>query len=60
LAECRRNVCQGGPTAPYWRYFRQAAPGDWQPLPLGASGARVRDGEIDGWSWTAGEAGCRR
>ena len=56
LAECRRNVCQGGPTAPYWRYFRQAEPGDWQPLPLGASGARVRDGEIDGWSWTAGEA----
>jgi hypothetical protein len=57
LAECRRNVCQGAPTAPYWRYFRQAAPGDWQPLPLGASGARVRDGEIDGWSWTAAEAG---
>jgi len=57
LAECRRNVCQGSPAAPSWRYFRQATPGEWQPLPLGASGARVRDGEIDGWSWTAGAAG---
>ena len=56
LAECRRNVCQGSSAAPYWRYFRQVSPGDWQPLPLGASGARVRDGEIDGWSWTTGQA----
>ena len=57
LAECRRNVCQGGPNAPYWRYFRQVSPGTWEPLPLGASNARVRDGQIDGWSWTSAEAG---
>jgi hypothetical protein len=56
--ECRRRVCQGSnPNDPYWRYFRQAAPGDWQPLPLGASGSVVRDGDVDAWSWSGTAAG---
>lgn len=56
--ECRRRVCQGARADdPYWRYFRQTAPGDWRALPLGASGTDVRDGDIDGWSWTGGDAG---
>ena len=56
--ECRRRVCQGPrPDDPYWRYFRQEAPGNWRPLALGGSATRVRDGDVDAWSWTGGEAG---
>lgn len=58
VEECRRRVCQGSrPDDPYWQYFRQESPGAWRPLALGASGTKVRDGDIDGWSWTGGEAG---
>jgi hypothetical protein len=55
-SECRRRVCQG-PRAddPFWQYFRQAGPGDWQPLALGASQAKVGNGDLDGWSWTGGD-----
>ena len=57
-AECRRRVCQGfGADAPYWRVFRQAAPGDWRGLGLGPSATRVRDGDVIGWSWTGRDAG---
>ncbi len=56
--ECRRRVCQGtGPNAPYWRFFHQVAPGNWQPLALGASATTVRDGDVFGWSWTGEEPG---
>lgn len=55
--ECRRNVCQSSGNAPYWRYFRQVEPGMWEPAPLGASQAKVRDGTIDAWVWTSGGAG---
>jgi hypothetical protein len=56
-SECRQRVCQGpGDDSPYWRYFRQAIPGDWQVLALGASATKIRDGDIDGWSWTPEEA----
>jgi hypothetical protein len=57
VAECRRTVCQGSAAdAPYWQYFEQD-PGDpavWTWQPLGASSSRVEDGEVFGWSWTAG------
>jgi hypothetical protein len=57
VAECRRNLCQSGRAdAPFWQYFRQQAAGDWRALALGASATTVRDGDIDGWSWTAGAA----
>ncbi|MFM9105138.1 MAG: hypothetical protein ACKOWF_00365 [Chloroflexota bacterium] len=56
LSACRRSVCQGGPNAPYWQYFRQDGAGGWKPLLMGGSGTPVRDGDIDGWSWTAREA----
>jgi hypothetical protein len=56
-SDCRQRVCQGpGDDSPYWRYFRQAEPGDWQALALGVSSTKVRDGDIDGWSWTPDEA----
>lgn len=52
-SNCRKRVCQG-PKAddPFWQYFRQTQPGDWQALVLGASATRVHDGDLDGWSWT--------
>ena len=58
VAECRRTVCQGSAAdAPYWQYFAQD-PGDpavWTWQPLGASSSRVEDGDVFGWSWTAGD-----
>jgi hypothetical protein len=40
----------------YWHYFAWNADG-WGKLPHGASSRELRDGDIDGWSWTAGEPG---
>jgi hypothetical protein len=58
VAECRRTVCQSSTAdAPYWQYFKQD-PGDptaWTWQPLGASSSRVEDGDVFGWSWTAGD-----
>jgi hypothetical protein len=56
VTECQRRLCQG-PRAddPFWQSFRQQAPGDWRTHMLGASAARVKDGEIHGWSWTGTE-----
>ncbi|HET8521592.1 MAG TPA: hypothetical protein VFL82_00050 [Thermomicrobiales bacterium] len=52
-SDCRKRVCQGrGNDSPFWQYFRQTSPGTWQPLVLGASSIKVRDGDVDGWSWT--------
>lgn len=56
-SDCRTRVCQGrGVEAPFWQYFRQRSPGDWQPLSLGGSSTKVRDGDIDAWSWTGHDA----
>jgi hypothetical protein len=56
-SDCRTRVCQGrGDDAPFWQYFRQRSPGDWQPLILGASTTKVRNGDIDAWSWTPRDA----
>jgi hypothetical protein len=53
--DCRKRVCQGsGADDPYWQYFRQTTPGVWSSLSLGASSTKVHDGDVDGWSWTAG------
>jgi hypothetical protein len=57
VAECRRTVCQGSAAdAPYWQYFAQdpVDPAVWTWQPLGASSSRVEDGDVFGWSWTAG------
>jgi hypothetical protein len=52
-SDCRKRVCQGsGEDAPFWQYFRQRSPGEWVSLSLGASATKVRDGDVDGWSWT--------
>jgi hypothetical protein len=40
----------------YWHYFAWNGDG-WGKLPHGASSRELRDGDIDGWSWTAGDAG---
>lgn len=59
-SDCRKRLCQG-PQAddPFWQYFRQSAPGvgDWSAVPLGGSANRVRDGDLDGWSWTGTSPG---
>ncbi|MEA2511007.1 MAG: hypothetical protein QOJ59_494, partial [Thermomicrobiales bacterium] len=57
-ADCRKRVCQGsGDDAPFWHYIRQRSHGEWVLLSLGASATKVRDGDVDGWSWTGGDPG---
>lgn len=41
----------------YWHYYRLAPDGTWQLQPVGPSSRRIRDGDVDGWSWTAGDSG---
>jgi hypothetical protein len=55
--ECRKNLCQGSRDAPYWQPCYQEAPGEWRVWRLGASSARIHDGDIYGWSWGGCEAG---
>ena len=60
VAECRRTVCQGSTAdSPYWQYFAQdpVDPAVWTWQPLGASSITVEDGDVFGWSWTAGDPG---
>ena len=40
----------------YWHYYILDA-GTWVELPLGASSRMLGDGDIDAWSWNAGEHG---
>lgn len=55
--ECRKNLCQRNPDAPYWQPCYQTAPGEWRAWRLGASSATIRDGEMYGWSWGGCDAG---
>lgn len=43
--------CSGGGSCAYWAYFNQTADGEWTYAPLGASGRRVHDGDVDLWAW---------
>lgn len=55
--DCRRRLCQGSRADdPFWKYFRQSGPGLWTEMALGASGSKVADGEVDGWSWSGADA----
>lgn len=58
VSDCRRNVCQASSAdAPYWQYFAQdrTNPAIWRWLALGPSASKVHDGDVFGWSWTAGD-----
>jgi hypothetical protein len=58
LSDCRVRLCQtGDPNSPFWQFFRQDGDGAWVAQPLGASTSKVHDGDVDGWSWTGGDAG---
>jgi hypothetical protein len=48
--------CQSYATPAYFWHF-YANDGGWRELLQGASSRSVGDGDIDGWSWTAGESG---
>lgn len=43
--------CSGGGTCTYWAYFNLTPEGNWVYAPLGASGRRVHDGDVDLWAW---------
>ncbi len=39
----------------YWAYFRLGPDGTWRYSQVGAGEAVVRHGDVEGWSWGAGE-----
>ena len=43
--------CSGGGTCTYWAYFNLSDEGGWVYAPLGASGRKVHDGDVDLWAW---------
>lgn len=53
VGDCRKRMCQtSDPESPFWRYSRQVDGGDWAFSATGASGAKVRDGDVDAWVWS--------
>jgi len=44
-----------GAECKYWAYFRLDADGEWRYAQVGAGDTVVRDGDVEGWSWGAGE-----
>jgi hypothetical protein len=53
VSECRQRLCQtSDPQSPFWQYVQQTEPGVWTPYALGANGSKVRNGDIEGWSWS--------
>ena len=49
-------VCKSyGPQGVYWSYHHLRQ-GKWKTSSMGAGGYRVRNGEVDGWAWSAGTA----
>jgi hypothetical protein len=51
--ECRARMCQtSDPDSAFWQFSKLSGDGTWQLVATGASGARVQDGDIYGWSWT--------
>ena len=52
VATCRRRLCQSADReSPFWQYLRQGDDGSWAPAALGATQARVEDGDVDAWVW---------
>jgi hypothetical protein len=45
--------CQGSPCV-YWSYWRMGEEGAWRYQVLGAGNTRVRNGDVEGWSWAEG------
>jgi hypothetical protein len=53
VSECRARLCQtSDPESPFWQYVQETEPGVWTPYALGANASKVRDGDIEGWTWS--------
>lgn len=53
VGDCRTRMCQSADReSPFWQYVRQGDGGSWAPAAVGATRARVEDGDIDAWVWT--------
>ncbi len=40
----------------YWHYYLRGPDGAWRNATLGAGSRVLRDGDVDGWSWTSGDS----
>lgn len=53
VGACRTRLCQSADReSPFWQYVRQGNDGSWVPAALGATQARVEDGDVEAWVWT--------
>jgi hypothetical protein len=58
VSTCRQRVCQtGDPESPFWQYWEQDPEEGWKLSPLGASHAKIADGDIAAWVWTGVDPG---
>lgn len=44
-----------GNPAFYWHYYTRGPSGEWRTSNTGAGNRVLRDGDVDGWSWTAND-----
>lgn len=54
--DCRQRLCQtSDPESPFWRFLRQTDDGEWALAATGASGATIRNGDINAWVWSGSD-----
>jgi hypothetical protein len=54
--DCRKRMCQtSDPESPFWQFSKLGDEGEWLFVATGASGAKVRDGDIYAWSWVGSD-----
>jgi hypothetical protein len=55
---CQKKMCQSGAAdSPFWQFYQLSSGGVWQFSALGASGVKIKDGGVGGWSWTGKDPG---
>jgi hypothetical protein len=53
VQDCRTRMCQTSDReSPFWQFSKLGDDDEWLMVATGASGARVRNGDIYAWTWT--------
>lgn len=53
VSACRMRMCQtSDPDSPFWRLMQPGDDGAWTFAALGVTGARLHDGDVNGWYWS--------
>lgn len=58
VSACRLRMCQtSDPDSPFWRLMQAGDDGAWSFAALGVAGARLADGDVNGWYWSGSTPG---